>query len=212
MLRHPLIHRVIVNIGGISNLTDLAPEKITKGFDCGPGNLLMDAWIAKHLGKIYDENGAWAASGHAIPELLQRLLQEPFLQAAPPKSSGRDLFNLEWLQGQLRGDEAPSDVQATLLALTTHAIADAIKKYCHGAQEVYLCGGGTHNLALVQALSVALPDCRLEPTDALGIGADWVEAIAFAWLAQQCVHGHSANLPEVTGAKHPCILGAIYPA
>jgi anhydro-N-acetylmuramic acid kinase len=212
ILRHPLIHRVIVNIGGISNLTDLAPEKITKGFDCGPGNLLMDAWIAKHLGKTYDENGAWAASGHVIPELLQCLLQEPFLQAAPPKSSGRDLFNLEWLQRQLRGDEAPSDVQATLLALTTHAIADAIKKYCHGTQEVYLCGGGTHNLVLVQALSVALPDCRLELTDELGIGADWVEAIAFAWLAQQCVHGHSANLPEVTGAKHPCILGAIYHA
>lgn len=211
-LRHPDIHRVIVNIGGISNLTNLPPGRPTTGFDCGPGNLLMDAWIAQHRGEAYDKDGAWAASGHIIPALLQAMLNEPFLHAAPPKSSGRDLFNLAWLNSKLRGDESPADVQATLLALTSHAIADAIRGFCAGAQEVYLCGGGAHNHALVQHLSASLPDCLIQATDTLGMNADWVEAIAFAWLAQQAMHGHCANLPAVTGARHPCILGAIYQA
>lgn len=209
-LRHPDIHRVIVNIGGISNLTDLPPGRPTTGFDCGPGNLLMDAWVAQHQGEAYDKDGAWAASGKIIPALLQALLNEPFLHALPPKSSGRDLFNLSWLNSKLHGDEAPADVQATLLALTGHAIADAIRGFCAGAQEVYLCGGGAHNHALVQYLVASLPDYRIQATDTLGMDADWVEAIAFAWLAQQAMHGHCANLPAVTGARHPCILGAIY--
>jgi anhydro-N-acetylmuramic acid kinase len=119
---------------------------------------------------------------------------------------------MNWLQQHLRGDEAPADVQATLLQLSALAISDAIRQFCVGAQEVYLCGGGAHNRALVALLAQALPQCRLRQTDELGIGADWLEAIAFAWLAQQTLHGHPANLPEVTGARHPCILGAIYPA
>lgn len=212
LLRHPDIHRVIVNIGGISNLTDLPPHKPATGFDCGPGNLLMDAWIMRHHNKPYDQDGAWAASGQVIPGLLQALLREPFLHAAPPKSSGRDLFNLDWLEGHLSGNEEPADVQATLLALSVHVIADAIGKFCLGAKEIYLCGGGARNQALVQQLGAALPDCRIQPTDALGIEAEWMEAMAFAWLAQQALHGHSANLPVVTGARHPCILGAIYQA
>ena len=212
VLRHPGIHRVIVNIGGISNLTDLPPGRPTTGFDCGPGNLLMDAWIAQHCGEPYDREGAWAASGQVIPTLLQAFLDEPYLRAEPPKSSGRDLFNQAWLNNKLHGNEAPADVQATLLALTGHAIVDAIHGYCAGAQEIYLCGGGAHNLALVQRLRASLPDCRILTTDTLGMGADWLEAIAFAWLAKQAICGHSANLPAATGAHHPCILGAIYAA
>ena len=212
MLRHPDIHRVIVNIGGISNLTDLPPNRPTTGFDCGPGNLLMDAWIAQHQGKSYDKDGTWAASGQVIPALLQAFLDEPFLHSMPPKSCGRDLFNLTWLKNKLNGNESPAEVQATLLALTAHAIADAIRCFCAGAQEVYLCGGGTHNQALVQRLRASLPDSRIQATDTLGLGADWLEAIAFAWLAQQAVHGQYASLPAVTGAHHPCILGAIYQA
>ncbi len=212
VLRHPHIHRVIVNIGGISNLSNLAPEQSTQGFDCGPGNLLMDAWVHEHLGSAYDKDGAWAAKGTVIPELLQSLRNEPFFAAPPPKSSGRDLFNLHWLKGHLRGIESPEDVQATLLALTVHGIADSIQQHCQGAQEIYLCGGGAHNQALTRGLATALPQCRLQLTDVLGIGADWLEAIAFAWLAQQTLQGKSANLPKVTGASHPCILGAIYQA
>jgi anhydro-N-acetylmuramic acid kinase len=213
MLRHPGKHRVIVNIGGISNLTDLPPGRPTLGFDCGPGNMLLDAWIARHRDAAYDHDGAWAAGGSVIPGLLERLLDEPFFAAEPPKSSGRDLFNMKWLENRLRGDEAPADVQATLLALTCRGIADAIRRHCRGgAQEVYLCGGGAHNSALRAALKQLLPECRLEATDALGVGADWVEAIAFAWLARQTLHGIPASLPAVTGARHPCVLGAIYRA
>ncbi len=212
VLRHPGIHRVIVNIGGISNLTNLPPGRPTTGFDCGPGNLLMDAWVAQHKGESYDRGGAWAGSGQVIPALLQALLDEPYFRAEPPKSCGRDLFNLAWLNSKLHGDEVPADVQATLLALTSHVIVDAIQRYCVGAQEIYLCGGGAHNLALVQHLRASLPECIVQTTDVLGMAADWLEAIAFAWLAKQTLAGHSANLPAVTGAHHPCILGAIYPA
>lgn len=212
VLRHPTTHRVIVNIGGISNLTNLAPGIGVAGFDCGPGNLLMDAWIAQYCDEHYDKDGAWAASGKIIPALFQALLDEPFLHAAPPKSSGRDLFNMDWLKRHLHGEETPADVQATLLSLTGHAIVDAIKHYCAGAQEVYLCGGGTHNLALVAYLRMALPECHIQATDTLGVQADWMEAIAFAWLARQALHNIATDLRTVTGARHPCILGAIYPA
>lgn len=212
MLRHPDIHRVIVNIGGISNLTNLAPGQVTSGFDCGPGNLLMDSWIKLHTGKSYDRDGAWAASGKVIPALLQSLLNEPYMLASPPKSCGRDLFNMHWLQQKLRGDEMPADVQATLLALTGSAISTSILQHCLGAEEVYVCGGGAHNQMLLAYLKEALPNCHIQLTDTLGIEADWLEAIAFAWLAQQTLHGVCANLPEATGARHPCILGAIYQA
>jgi anhydro-N-acetylmuramic acid kinase len=210
MLRHPGIHRVIVNIGGIGNLTNLAPGRPASGFDCGPGNMLMDAWCAKHTGKPYDDNGAWAASGQVLPELLERMLGEPFFSLTPPKSSGRDLFNTAWLLGRLTGHEAAVDVQATLLELTCATIAQAIRQHCAGAREIYLCGGGAHNQALVNRLSSLLPDCSLQTTGALGIDGDFMESIAFAWLAQQALHGKPANLPLVTGARHPCILGAVY--
>jgi anhydro-N-acetylmuramic acid kinase len=211
-LRHPRIHRVIVNIGGISNLTDLPPGLPATGFDCGPGNMLLDAWISQHRNETYDRDGAWASSGQVIPTLLQALLKEAFFSAAPPKSSGRDLFNMEWLSRHLQGNEAPADVQATLLALTCHGIADAIQQYCSGVQEVYLCGGGARNGAILNLLGQLLPECSIQLTDALGVEADWVEAVAFAWLARQTLHGIPANLPAVTGARHPCILGAIHQA
>ncbi|HUV99138.1 MAG TPA: anhydro-N-acetylmuramic acid kinase [Gallionella sp.] len=210
VLRDPDIHRVIVNIGGISNLTDLAPGKPTTGFDCGPGNLLMDAWCMQSLGKPYDDNGAWAASGNVLPALLEQLLAESYFALPPPKSSGRDLFNIAWLESHLQGGEVPANVQATLLELTCRGIVLSIQNHCPGATEVYLCGGGAHNQALQNRLAALLPDCNVETTDTLGVDGDYLEAIAFAWLAQQALHGNPANLPQVTGAKHSCILGAIY--
>lgn len=212
VLRHPENHRVIVNIGGISNLTNLSPNNTTTGFDCGPGNLLMDAWAMRHLGEPYDKNGTWASTGTVHPALLKRFLDEPYLNAPPPKSCGRDLFNMLWLEQKLHGNETAADVQATLLALTGRAISHAILQHCVGATEVYLCGGGAHNQTLVKHLISALPSCTIQLTDQLGIAADWLEAIAFAWLAQQTLLGHSANLPAATGARHACILGAIYQA
>jgi anhydro-N-acetylmuramic acid kinase len=212
ILRQSGTHRVILNIGGISNLTDLSPDAPITGFDCGPGNLLMDAWIARHHNLPYDRNGDWAKSGRVLPQLLDTLLAEPYFAAPPPKSSGRDLFNMEWLEARLPDDAAAEDVQATLLALTGQSIADAVRAYCRGAQEICLCGGGARNEALLAWLQAALPECRIAPTDELGIDADWMEAIAFAWLARQTCHHQAANLPAVTGARHPCILGAIYPA
>jgi anhydro-N-acetylmuramic acid kinase len=210
MLRHSEIHRVIVNIGGISNLTNLPPRAAATGFDCGPGNLLMDTWCMQHLGKPYDDNGAWAASGKVLPALLEQMLAEPYFALPPPKSSGRDLFNLAWLQNKLTGNERAEDVQTTLLELTCRSIALAIQKHCRGATEIYLCGGGAHNQTLHNRLAALLPDCNVKTTNSLGVDSDYLEAIAFAWLAQQALHGKPANLPLVTGARHPCILGAVY--
>lgn len=212
LLRHASIHRAIVNIGGIANLTDLPPQAATSGFDCGPGNLLMDAWCLSHTGKAYDEGGAWAASGNVLPELLEHMLAEPFFALAPPKSSGRDLFNMGWLQERLRGNEAAQDVQATLLELTCRSIAQAVELHCGGAKEIYLCGGGAHNQALRHRLAALLSGRTIGITDDLGVSGDYLEALAFAWLAQQALHNNPGNLPAVTGARHPCVLGAIYPA
>ncbi|MBI5437092.1 MAG: anhydro-N-acetylmuramic acid kinase [Nitrosomonadales bacterium] len=209
-LRHPGIHRVIVNIGGISNLTNLMPDCPTTGFDCGPGNLLMDLWCVQHLAKPYDDNGAWAASGKALPALLEQMLNEPFFALSPPRSSGRDLFNMAWLRNKLQGGERAEDVQATLLELTCRTIAQSIRQHCTGAKEIYLCGGGAHNQTLRTRLAALLPDSSVQTTDVLGVDGDYLEAIAFAWLAQQALHGKPANLPLVTGAKHSCILGAVY--
>lgn len=212
VLRDDSRHRVIVNIGGISNLTNLPSQAATSGFDCGPGGLLLDAWYQRHLGLPYDKDGTWAASGTVLPALLEKMLGEPFFTQPPPKSSGRDLFNMKWLGSRLTGDEAAEDVQATLLELTAQGIARAIREHCPGTQEIYLCGGGAHNLALAQRIAASLPECLLARTDDLGVSGDYLEAIAFAWLAQQTLHGTPANLPAVTGARHSCVLGAIYPA
>jgi anhydro-N-acetylmuramic acid kinase len=211
-LRDPNTHRVIVNIGGISNLTNLAPNIATSGFDCGLGNLLMDAWCMQNLAQPYDKNGEWAATGKIIPTLLQQMLAEPFFALLPPKSSGRDLFNTAWLNSKLQGNEAAADVQMTLLELTGVTIAQAIKKHCVGAKEIYLCGGGARNQTLCNRLIALLPESRIQTTSALGVDGDFLEAIAFAWLAQQTLNGLPSNLPLVTGAKHACILGAVHHA
>lgn len=207
--------QVVVNIGGIANLTDLTPGAPTTGFDCGPGNILMDAWISVHQGVRYDHDGAWAAQGHVIPALLTRLLQHPFYLQPAPKSCGRGEFNLEYLKHQLDGTESPQDVQRTLLELTASTIATAITASTQNTR-ILLCGGGAHNgllKARIHALAGArLPVCKVVLTDAVGIHADWVEAIAFAWLARQTLLGQPGNLPDVTGARGPRVLGGIFPA
>lgn len=170
----------------------------------------MDAWCQQHLSQPYDKNGAWAAQGQILPILLQKLLDEPFFALSPPKSSGRDLFNMAWLNDKLHGDERAVDVQATLLELTGLTIAHAITQHCQGAREVYLCGGGARNHTLFNRLIALLPDCTVQTTHVLGVDSDYLEAIAFAWLALQNQVGKPANLPAVTGAKRPCVLGAAY--
>jgi anhydro-N-acetylmuramic acid kinase len=207
----PQRHRVILNLGGIANLTDLNPRQPVRGFDCGPGNLLMDAWMERHRGQRYDEGGHWAAQGQVLPDLLQRLLADDFFAASPPKSCGRDEFNSAWLERRLAGSERPEDVQATLLELTAVSASAAISRWCGRPQELFVCGGGVRNLALMARLQQHLPDCRVAGTELLGQPADWVEAVAFAWLAWRCLRGEPGNLAAVTGARGPRILGAIYP-
>ncbi|HLP82694.1 MAG TPA: anhydro-N-acetylmuramic acid kinase [Nitrosomonas sp.] len=206
------IHRVIVNIGGIANITNLDPRSMTIGFDCGPGNILMDAWCQRHRAQHFDKDGQWAASGEVIPELLVKFLENPFFASLPPKSTGRELFNLEWVQGCLCGNEKNEDVQATLLQLTVETIVQSIQVHCSGASEIYVCGGGAQNAHLMRGLMESLPGKRVTPTDSLGIAADWVEAFAFAWLGQRTLAHKPGNLPAVTGANGERILGAIYPA
>lgn len=205
-------NRIIVNIGGISNLTWLPSTGTVTGFDCGPGNLLLDGWTQDHLNAPFDRDGAWAASGKPSPELLRNMLADDFFSAPPPKSTGRDMFNLEWLQSHLSGGHASEDVQATLLELTARTISEAIQKHCEEPAEIYLCGGGGHNSALKRRLAALLDPLPIRLTDELGIDADWVEATAFAWLAYRTQHGLPGNLPDVTGAQAPRVLGAIYTA
>jgi anhydro-N-acetylmuramic acid kinase len=212
LFRHPTLHRVILNIGGIANLTSLAPGAVAQGFDCGPGNLLLDAWIQRHRGQHYDSGGEWASSGHVLPTLLRQLQLHSFFTQAPPKSCGREEFNLAWLDGILTGNEAPADVQATLAALTAGMAARAIATWCGRVDEVYVCGGGAHNKTLMRMLAADSAPAQVASTDSLGLSADWVEAVAFAWLAHRTLTGLPGNLPEVTGAAGPRILGAIYSA
>jgi anhydro-N-acetylmuramic acid kinase len=204
------LHRVVINIGGIANLTNLPINGAVSGFDSGPGNMLMDAWAELHLGKAYDESGNWAATGQVIDALLDELLAHPFFRLSPPKSTGRGLFNLTWLKQHLQPGYKPEDVQRTLLELTARSIASAVTQYCSNPDEIYVCGGGANNRALLQCLQQLLHPVKIRLSDELGIGVDWVEAAAFAWLARQAMHQSTASLPEVTGAKGARILGAIY--
>ena len=215
VLRDPDAHRVIANIGGIANITDLPASGPVRGWDTGPGNMLLDAWVKRHHGTHYDRDGAWAASGTIHPGLLSALARHEYLQCPPPKSAGREQFNLDWLDTLLSGLNetiTPADVQATLLEFTATSLADAISRECHGAQALYVCGGGAHNNTLMQRIRTLLPGIQVATTAALGIDPDWVEALAFAWLARQALHHAPGNLPAVTGARGERILGAIYPA
>ena len=206
--------RAILNVGGFSNLTLLAPQQAVRGFDCGPGNVLLDAWIHRHRGEAFDRDGAWAASGTVDATLLQRLLADDYFSLRGPKSTGRERFNLDWLLEQLPSQPllAAADVQATLLELTARSIATALQESLPAAEELLVCGGGAHNRRLMQRLGELLPACQVESTDNRGLPADWIEAMAFAWLAHRCLEGLPGNCPEVTGARGPRILGALYPA
>ena len=205
-------NRAIVNIGGIANITYLAKNGDVLGFDSGPGNMLLDSWAKLRLGKDYDANGAWAATGVLLHSLLSNMLEEPYFALPPPKSTGRDLFNDYWLKQHLLYPHLRSeDVARTLVALTVITIADSLITHCNGADEVYVCGGGAHNGLLIKELEAALGNTHIKLTNSLGIDVDWVEAVAFAWLAKQTIDNKPSNLPTVTGAKGLRVLGAIYP-
>jgi len=210
----PEAPRAVLNIGGFSNLSLLTPGLPVQGFDCGPGNALLDAWIKRHRGLDYDLDGQWAASGQVQPELLQTLLSAPFFQTRGPKSTGRELFNLPWLDQCLSSlpPLAPADVQASLLELTAVSCIDALRAAQAGTRDVLVCGGGARNLQLMGRLAALLPDAQVSSTDTQGVPADWVEAMAFAWLAHCCLQGIPGNRPSVTGARGLRVLGALYPA
>lgn len=205
--------RAVLNVGGFSNLTLLTPGKPVGGFDCGPGNVLMDAWIQRRRGENFDRDGAWAATGNVLPGLLNAFLADPFFQTSGPKSTGRELFNLAWLDAHLARQPvgADQDIQATLLELTARSIAVALTSAQQDTRDLLLCGGGAHNSRLKERLGELLPTVRVGTTSEWGIAADWVEAAAFAWLAHCCLEGIAANRPSVTGAKGLRVLGAIYP-
>jgi anhydro-N-acetylmuramic acid kinase len=214
-LTHTSQDRIILNIGGIANITYL-PSKTNNstdvyGFDTGPGNGLIDAWVKKTNGDKYDKKGSWAKSGTIIPDLLKALLNEDYFSLSPPKSTGKEFFNLSWLESKL-GEELTNikavDIQATLTALTAKTIAmSCINTTC---KEVLVCGGGVHNDHLIKLLKNYLPDITISSSEVAGINPNWMEAIAFAWLAKQTIEGRSGNLPAVTGAKGSRILGAVY--
>ena len=220
----PLLHRkcfqsastdrVVLNVGGIANITVLNKDGTCLAFDTGPANVLMDYWIAKHQQKNYDKNGDWAASGKIIQPLLKLLLNEPYFSKVAPKSTGRELFNGFWLEEKLHklGQELTiADVQATLLRFTIDSIANEIREAAQPT-EVYVCGGGTHNNAFMAGLQDRLRDCNVLSTAKLGIDPDWVEAIAFAWLAKQTSEGRSIDTSPFTGAAKAIVLGGIYKA
>ena len=210
----PQATMLVLNIGGISNLSVLGADGQVLGFDCGPGNALMDYWCQRHTGQPFDRDGAWAATGTLLPTLLAQCLAEPYLHQPPPKSTGRDLFNPDWLHVQLQAhsDAAPQDVQATLTELTASACATSASSYGKESKNLAVCGGGAFNLHLMQRLQALLPTVAVQPSDAYGLPAQQVEAAAFAWLAQQTLLGAPGNLESVTGARGARVLGAIYPA
>ena len=216
-LRHQGESRVVLNLGGMANLTTLPqdPDAPVLGFDTGPGNVLLDAWHRQHRDAPFDEGGAWAASGTVIKPLLQQLLRHPFFAQEPPKSTGREQFCMAWLEEELarysKSCEAV-DVHATLAALTAESVAEAVGAHAAGCQTLLVCGGGVHNADLLARLTKALPKIKVSSTAEQGLDPDWVEAMAFAWLAQQTLAGQPGNLPSVTGASAACVLGGIYPA
>ncbi|OSM99521.1 anhydro-N-acetylmuramic acid kinase [Lonsdalea populi] len=204
--------RVVLNIGGIANLSLLLPGQPVSGFDTGPGNMLLDAWIRQHQSLPYDKDAAWALSGRVHNGLLQRMLSDPYFSLPAPKSTGREYFNLRWLEQQRASfpEVEPADVQATLAELSAVSITQQITQ-SGGAERLLVCGGGARNPLLMQRLSALLPETAVSATDAFGISGDDMEALAFAWLAYRTLSGLPGNLPSVTGASRETILGAIYP-
>lgn len=206
----------VLNLGGISNLSVLPPTGTAPvlGFDCGPGNALMDAWCQQHTGQPFDAGGAWAASGKLLPALLASLLDEPYFSKAPPKSTGRDLFSLQWLSAKLApfAAQRPEDIQHTLTEFTASACITGVNSYAKDSKSLIVCGGGAFNQHLMQRLQAGLPALRVSSSEARGLPPLQVEAAAFAWLARQAVQRQPGNLASVTGAAGPRILGGIYPA
>lgn len=200
----------VVNIGGIANVTAIAADGAVTGWDTGPGNTLLDAWIAQHQHTPFDDNGEWSAAGVLIEPLLERLLAAPYFGRPPPKSTGPELFHLDWLATYLDGTEAPVDVQRTLVELTVESIAQALTHTSSGV--VRVCGGGARNDFMMRRLIARLPNCEVTTTEAVGVDPAWVEAWAFAWLAEQALAGRPGNIPGVTGARGHRVLGGIYPA
>ncbi len=202
------VNRVIVNIGGIANITALPANQSQTiiGFDCGPGNTLMDAWISQQQQQKYDTDGAFASSGKTDAGLLARLLMDDYFQLSPPKSTGFEYFNLAWLNHFIEKEMTAADVQSTLCDLTATSIIRAINQYAADSEEIYICGGGVHNKALMRRIQL-LSKCPVATTEKLGVHPDWVEAMAFAWLAYRNIHQQTGNLPAVTGATKAVILG-----
>ena len=205
---------LVLNIGGISNISVLPATGNVLGFDCGPGNALMDAWCLQHTGQNFDEGGKWAASGQIIPALLASLLDEPYFAIPPPKSTGRDLFSLTWLGAKLKPFSAqrPVDVQNTLTEFTVKACIAGASSYLNNSIELIVCGGGAFNCYLMQRLQAGLPSLKVVSSSAHSLPPLQVEAAAFAWLARQTVLRLPGNLPRVTGAAGLRVLGAVYPA
>jgi len=211
-LSMPGVNRAIVNIGGIANATFLAGSELLAGFDTGPGNTLLDHWIARHRGKSFDRNGEWSATGCVHPALLQALLAHPYFQKTGPRSTGKEDFHLEWLESLLTGfsSVAAEDVQATLVEFTCASIARAIRAGPLEVSEIYVCGGGSHNAHLMARLALHMEPAKVASTAAIGLDPDWVEAATFAWLASRTLGGLAGNSPRVTGASGARILGGIY--
>lgn len=207
--------RTLINIGGFANLTIMRPSQAPTGFDSGPGNALMDNWIQQHKGLAFDESGNWARQGQVIPELLHAMLNDPYFSRVGPKSTGREYFNPAWLTASLshlKTEPRAEDVQFTLLALTANSIADSVKYAANDSAAVYLCGGGARNTLLLEQLQKLLPQQKVETTQVLGVDPDWMEAMAFAWLAWRFDERLAGNMPSVTGARGERVLGALYPA
>lgn len=206
----------VLNLGGIANLTVLrsAAHEVLLGFDCGPGNMLLDAWCQQNTGHTFDQHGGWAATGQVSNALLEHFLAEPYFARDVPKSTGRDLFNIDWLTARMRAYDAlpPADVQATLSELTAKTCAQAVRRWARGCSTLIVCGGGALNNDLMRRLRQELKGVAIKPSDELGLPSQQVEAAAFAWLARQALHAQHGNVPSVTGAAGPRILGAIYPA
>jgi anhydro-N-acetylmuramic acid kinase len=202
--------RVVLNLGGIANITVLPAGGPVTGFDTGPANTLLDAWAQLHLHSPWDERGAFAAGGRVDESLVTAALADPWFSRPPPKSTGFEDFNLDWLRLHAGPQPAPQDVQASLAEITARSIAQAIRRWAPGTRGVYVCGGGVANDDLMQRLRIALPEARLHTTADAGLDPQWVEAAAFAWLAMRRVHGHTGSLPSVTGARQAAVLGALY--
>lgn len=212
LLMHSDERRVVLNIGGIANISLLAPENPVRGYDTGPGNMLLDAWVWRRLGQPYDKDAQWAVTGQVNVALLRRMLADPYFSLPAPKSTGREYFNLGWLEKQLAGygPIAPQDVQATLAELTAVSIADQVL-LIGGCERVLVCGGGARNPLLMARLSALLSGTEVNTTDECGVSGDDMEALAFAWLAARTLSGLPGNLPSVTGARKETVLGAIFP-